>query len=320
MKQPINPIYPISEVETVDQLMDIATAMEREATRRYEELAAEMERYGNGAIAALFRELADDEREHESQIAGWAVREGGRAPQPAAFRWRMPETFDLRETEASGYSLTPYEALRVAARNEENAFAFYTYLAAMAEDDTVRARAEALAKGELDHVARLHARQRAAYLAERGGRPRRPKINSLEEFHRMARGLEQTSAELDAALSHILHRAGDEVSATLLQRVAEEERIGAAELARKGAAEGSPGTRTAEGTKVAGILEPQALTAPGAVRLAFKNAEEVLQTYLDIAGHTKSETVMRAAQQAGEQAVARLASISARMQQMPGQE
>lgn len=312
MKKPINPIFPVAEVGTVDQLMDIATAMEREAARRYEDLATQMDRYGNAGLAVLFRQLADDERRHEEQIAGWAVREGGRTPQPAAFQWRMPETFDLSETGASGYSLTPYRALRIALHNEEQAFSFYTYLAAAAGKDEVRERAEALAKGELDHIARL--RVLSSEAAERHGRRRRLRVASLDGLYRVSLGLERSSAWLYAALAQILDTIGDAVSASLLHRIAEEERASVDSLTKKSGI----GTETAEAAKAAGILEPRSLTALGAVRLSLKNAEEVLQTYLDIAKRTKDEAILNEAQRLGEQAVARLALISSRLQQLSG--
>ncbi len=316
MKKPINPVFPVTDVGTVDQLMDIATAMEHEAARRYEELSARMERHGNAEMAVLFRQLADDERQHEAQIAGWAVREGGRTPQPVAFQWRMPETFNLSEADESGYSLTPYRALRIALHNEEQAFSFYTYLAAAAEKDEVRERAEALAKGELDHIARL--RTLSSEAAERHGRRRRIRVTSLDGFYRVGLGLERSSAELYAALAQILDTIGDTESASLLHRIAEEERASVDSLAKKSGIKQGIGTETAEAAKATGILEPRTLTALGAMRLSLRNAEEVLQTYLDIAKRTKDETMLNEAQQLGEQTVARLALISSRMQQLSG--
>lgn len=308
MKKPINPLFPVAEIDTLDQMMDIAVAMEREAARRYDELAAEMERQGNAETAALFRKLADEEREHESGIASWAIREDGRRPQAVAFQWRMPETFDLGET--SGYTLTPYRALSIAVHNEECAFAFYSYLAAIAETDELRERAEAFAKGELDHVRRLRARRREAYHAERGGRPRRVAATSLGQLHTLAAGLEKASAELNAALARRLETR----SASVLRHIAEEQRANADRLAEKPmAAEEQQGSQTAEAAKTVGVLEPGVLTALGALRLGIKNAEEMVQTYLDIAEHAKDEQVMHEAQRLAEQAIAQLTLIHAQI-------
>lgn len=309
MKKPINPLFPVVEVDTPDQLMDVAMAMEREAARRYEELAAEMERQCNAETAALFRELADEEREHEANIASWGVRESGRKPQPSEFQWQMPETFDLGET--SGYTLTPYRALSIAVRNEERAFAFYSYLAAIAEKAELRERAEAFAKGELGHVKLLRARRREAYHAERRDTPQRVAATSLGQLYGLAAGLLRTSAELNAALARILEAAGERDPASVLQQIAETQRDSAASFpGAEGKAEGS---QAAEAAKTAGILEPGTLTAGGALRLGVKNAEEMVQTLLDIAEHARDEQVMREAQHLGEQAITHLALIRAQL-------
>lgn len=306
MKKPINPLFPVVEVDTPDQLMDVAMAMEHEAARRYEELAAEMERQGNAETAALFLELADEEREHESEIAAWGRRADGREPQPVEFQWRMPETFELGKT--SSYTLTPYRALSIAVRNEECAFAFYSYLAAIAEKTDLRERAEDFARGELNHVRRLRARRREAYHAERRDKPRRVAAASLSQLHSLAAGLERTSAELNARLAEILEAAHQAASASILRRIAEEQRHTADNLGNQVGAEveGSP---TAEAARTAGILEPGGLTTQGTLRLGIKNAEEMVQTYLDIAEQTRDEQVMREAQRLGEQAIAQLTLI-----------
>src|SRR5690606_11129378 len=121
-------------------------------------------------------------------------------------------------------------ALRIALHNEGQAFSFYTYLAATAKQDEVRERAEALAKGELDHVARLRALGSEA--AERPGRRRRVRVASLDGLHRVSLGLERSSAELDTALTRVLDTIGDADSASLLRRIAEAERANADSLAR----------------------------------------------------------------------------------------
>lgn len=318
MREPIYPAFPVAEVETAEQLMDIATAMEREAARRYQELAAEMDRCGNTETAALFRQLADDEREHEAQIARWAAREDGRNPEPLEFSWRMPETFDLEKTGGSGFTLTPYQALSIAVRNEERAFAFYSYLAAMAEDDEVRVRAEALAKGELDHVAQLRARRRQAYHAERRGARTRIAVADLEGLYRLALGLERASAELNTAIAEALANAGEKGSAALVRRIAEAARTDAERVVHKARAQEFSGTRTAEAAKTAGVLEAGGLTPLGGLRLCLKNAEEVLQTYLDIAEHAKDEAVLREAQRLGEKALACVAMIGSQLQEISG--
>jgi rubrerythrin len=311
MKRPINPVFPVQEVRDVDELMDIATAMEREAANRYGELVIEMERRGNEDVAALFRELREDELRHEDEIARWAARTGGRAPRPVAYRWRMPESFDMQEADGRGDTLTPYRALGIALRNEETAFSFYAYLSAIAETEAVRARADALAQGELEHVARLRARRRKALGAER--QPRR-RVASVAELRRLARGLARGSAELDAAMAGVLEAAGDVASAAVLGRTAQEALPGAGATVTDADAGEPLASEALQAAKALGLLEAGTLTAEGALRLCLRDADEVLQTYLDLAERAQDEAVMREAQRLGERAVARLALISAQLQ------
>ena len=56
--------------------------------------------------------------------------------------------------------MTPYRVLTIAVRNEERAFAFWSYVAAHADGEEVRLAAETMAKEELEHVAAF--RQRTA--------------------------------------------------------------------------------------------------------------------------------------------------------------
>ncbi len=86
----------------------------------------------------------------------------------SAGRWEAPEALDA-ETAAemrSSRLMTPYRALAMAVRNEERAFAFWSYLAVYSEDAEIPKAAEAMAKGELGHVATLRKERRRAYHLE----------------------------------------------------------------------------------------------------------------------------------------------------------
>lgn len=316
MERPINPVFPVVKVTSLDELMDIAASMEYEAGRRFEELAAEMERLGNQDTAHLFRTLAEEEREHEAEIVDWAARGHGRRPVHVPFRWRMPETFEPEEAEHGIYTMTPYEALSIAVRNEERAFAFYTYLAAIAGKDFIRERAEGLAKGELDHVARLRLRRRHAYRAEFGRGRVRSSVSSVEELLALAAGLEASRAELDEKLAGVVDAAGDAASASLLRDVARQTRAQLEEFGTRGAVGSGEATETANAASAAGVLDSGSLTRLGAARLALQNAEEIFQTYAEIAEHAENEPLLWEAQSLEEQAMARLALLSALVQEI----
>ena len=150
-------------IDGVDNLLAVAEALEREAAARYRFLAARMSRQGDTEMAAQFDVLATwkttisarfpTERNH-----CWATRRDTSA-------WDLPPNYD--EEELRGALLSAYQALAFAVRNEERAFAFYTYVAAEAKHSAVRALAEDLARDELEHASTLRRHRRRAFCSER---------------------------------------------------------------------------------------------------------------------------------------------------------
>jgi rubrerythrin len=142
--------------------------MEQEAAARYTQIAARLQVEGNPSLAVVFERLAADERLHLEAVVQWSDKQKGRLPDQAHLRWKIPETFD---DEGAGTEdarvLTAYRSLSMAVRNEERAFAFWTYVVAHAEHPEVRRAAEAMAAEELEHVAMLRRERRRAYHAER---------------------------------------------------------------------------------------------------------------------------------------------------------
>ena len=135
---------PAGKLHSLDELFALANAMEQEAATRYEGFADEMRLQNKTDLAAVFTQLAAAEREHVDSVARWSQSRLGRAPDPALVRWEGPEIFD-RETVAeirTSRLLTPYRALSLAVRNEERAFAFWSYVAAFAEHSEIKRAAE----------------------------------------------------------------------------------------------------------------------------------------------------------------------------------
>jgi len=159
---------PAGSLQSLDELFALANAMEQESASKYDDLAADMQRQNKPDLAAVFAQLAAAEREHVDSVARWSQSRIGRAPDPALVRWEAPETFD-RETAAeimTSRLMTPYRALSMAVRNEERAFAFWSYVAGFAEDPEIKQTAEAMAREELGHVATLRKERRRAYHSE----------------------------------------------------------------------------------------------------------------------------------------------------------
>ncbi len=127
-----------------------------------------MRRQGKDQLAVVFAQLAAAEREHVDSVTRWSRSGRAKDPDPALVRWEAPETIDV-ETAAevkSSHLMTPYHALAMAVRNEERAFAFWSYLAAYSEDPEIKQASESMAKEELGHVATLRKERRRAYHRE----------------------------------------------------------------------------------------------------------------------------------------------------------
>lgn len=163
---------PAGTLHSLDELFALANAMEHEAATKYAELAEEMQRQGRPDLVAVFADLAAAEREHVDSVQRWSQSQRGKAPDPALVRWEAPKTFDS-ETSAeikASRLMTPYRALAMAVQNEERAFAFWSYLAAFAQDAEIKRAAEAMAREELGHVSTLRKERRRAYHHEHGRR------------------------------------------------------------------------------------------------------------------------------------------------------
>ncbi|MGY4284270.1 rubrerythrin [Bradyrhizobium sp. LM2.7] len=162
---------PKGALESLDELFALANAMEREAADRYAGLAGDMQLQHKHDLATVFTQLAAAEREHVDSVTRWSQSRLGKPPDPALVRWEAPETFDTDTVAEIRNSrlMTPYRALSMAVRNEERAFAFWSYVAAFAEDPEITRAAEAMAREELGHVATLRKERRHAYHREHGG-------------------------------------------------------------------------------------------------------------------------------------------------------
>lgn len=285
-----SPIYPVRAVASTDELMGIAVAMEREAALRYDQLAAAMAERGEHELAELFRFLSEQESDHETGLGRWAEREGRAAPVPARFAWTMPEAFV--DPAAAATVLTPYGALAVALANEERAFTFYAYLAALAPGEDIRRRAKALAREELAHVRQLRAMRRRAL---HGGRraPRGPKpARDLAQFGQAVTATEAGAASLDEAAARIFAAAGHTDAAAVLAAQAEAAR---ARGQRFGALPAVP--------------EPVLMEPGAALRRCLRNAEDAAALYLATAGEAIDDALVQAAETLAAEAVARLAAL-----------
>lgn len=207
---------PPGNLRSLDELFALASAMENEAAAKYAELAGEMQRQNRSDLAAVFTDLAAAEREHVDSVTRWSQSRRGKPPDPALVRWQVPETFDVEAAADLRNSrlMTPYRALAMAVRNEERAFAFWSYLAAYADDPEIKKAAEAMAGEELGHVATLRKARRRAYHQEHdASRPasrRSEQIDAAVLERRLADLLRQLDVGVDPALAGRMRELAEE--------------------------------------------------------------------------------------------------------------
>lgn len=292
---------PEARPRTLHELMSVAA--ESKAVRRYAELAAQMTRRGDHGLAATFQAMLEEERDHLGGIEHWSRAVTGRSPDDIAQPWQLPPEIARSWDEVVGSALlTPYRALSIAVLNEERGFAFYTYLAAHAENSAVREAAELLAAEELNHAALLRRERRRAYRREQGraGTPRAAAPTTPEDFARRAKLVELDTARKLALIAARLAALGDQADAAALAAIAAEEREAAALLP------------AAEAPVALDLVVPPESRFE-LLREALAEAERVYDFYADLADHAGAESVLRAAQQGAARAMRHLALIAARL-------
>lgn len=155
---------PFAAVESIEELLAIAYAMEQEAVSGYSALADRMRRENEPELADVFDRLVAEESSHLGNVVHWSERISGRRPDLSNIRWELNETFDDEgAATVAPQLLSAYRAFSVAVRNEERAFVFWTYVAAQTASDDLREAAEQMAREEMGHIATLRRERRRAF-------------------------------------------------------------------------------------------------------------------------------------------------------------
>jgi len=273
---------PSTPVKTLEELFAIAHAMEHEAAERYADIAGRMIEEGNPGLAAVFERLSADEKGHLDEVAHWSEQVRGNAPDPALIRWKLPETFDDEGASTTDPRLlNTYRALAMAVRNEERAFAFWSYVAAQAMIPEIQQAAEAMAREELGHVATLRRERRRAFHANRSVQ----EGSVGDEPDQDAAFLEQRLAELLEPLA--AHAPEAEQSG--LRAFVEEARGHALELER------TP------------IITPPSSLLRALPDSPIALAELLTERYLEAADNARDEGELQRVQRLAGRAIARLA-------------
>lgn len=142
-------------MDDVNRFLAHAIQLERDAARRFEDLAHAMQTDGNRDVEKLFVRLADFSRRHLKE----AVARGGFRDVPEL----SPDEFEWPEgitPEAAGWkgvdgSLDVLSALEVALAGEKSGHDYYAAIAEQTSDAEVRGLARSFASEEAEHVAEL---------------------------------------------------------------------------------------------------------------------------------------------------------------------
>ncbi len=287
-------LTPLPRIGSTRELIALAHAMEQEAVRRYQDLAQRMREQGEAGLTATFALLAQMEARHVEQVETRAHELTGNPPDHALVTWELPDNFDADAARSA--TLSPYRALAIAVRNEERAFAFFSYLAAEAPNDTLRALAETFAKEELDHAARLRHERRRAWRSEHVGAPPHPasRPGSLDQMLAQAVPLERAAAAAHRALAAANRADHQPATAALFEHAAADEDALAAELT------------TWLGTRAAA---PAATLHARSVFEGLGLLEQAFDRYADAADHATDEAMLQEAQRLAARALQRLAAV-----------
>lgn len=143
-------------MNNIEKFLAHAIALERDAARRFEELATAMGTEGNAELKDFFERMAGYSRKHLAQ----AVERGGFRDVPvlaeAEFEWpdgTSPETAAWAGVDAF---MDARGALELALESEQRGHAWYAAVAATTQDPEVRALAAEFVEEEAEHVELLH--------------------------------------------------------------------------------------------------------------------------------------------------------------------
>jgi len=309
----------ITYIHSIAELISIALAGEREAIRRYSELADRMYEYGNDEAGALFTGMIDEEREQEKQLIEWAELEDliiNTNIEP--IRWEDPgvaTTYDAQAADPN--QSTPYKALAFAAHNKERAFRFYSYVAATCKDPDVRVYAEMLAHEKLAHTALLRSRRRRAWHAQRRRFGAVPRIDP---------GVIKGMPDLLAAIACIEQIIVDLMDAAV-NKSPDLQALAASAREFLPTSDKAPHEDDAPGAEITAAL--QSITAWHARRMAVSNDESAalqrlcvdcdrsFRFYDSVVTSTHDESVMLMAQRLSSHALERI-SVMRRLTRSPG--
>ncbi len=175
---------PAASIRSMGDLLAVALAMEKESVDRYSDLAGRMRSAGRSELAEIFDRLVREETGHIDTVVNWSQQVNHKPPGTLPPEAVPHDVFDEEGIGLVSPELVDaYRSLAIAVRNEERAFAFWTYVAASGATPEIREAAERMAREELEHAKTLRRSRRKAFFKDRRLEPtvREPyDLSSLE--------------------------------------------------------------------------------------------------------------------------------------------
>jgi len=166
--EPLLTAAPSGPVQSLAELYAIAFDFAQRAVQRYGALAAPGDE-SFAPVRRVFEALVTRERDRAENLSTACLAACGKRPDARDLHWApidLVPVAELSELGNSGLS-TPYTAWALAVRQRQRAFVFWTYVAALAEDASVRQTAEDLAREALRDGNLLRRERRLAWRTER---------------------------------------------------------------------------------------------------------------------------------------------------------
>ena len=270
-----------AQVASIAEFYAIAFEQADTAAQRYGALASGDESFDS--VRSVFAQLEHRELHRAQTIRAACVAALKRSPDPSDKRWMPADLIAADElSEFANSSLsTPYAAWALAVRHRERGFAFWTYVAALAQDNAVRAAAENMAREALHDANAWRRERRMAWRSERhlpDGLTSQerdsdiPLAALLESL--LQKDILEWSQDLPVvARSHLLAATGNDSRAPVQDRM--------------------PASGTLEKIK----------------RRAIRRAEQLSAIYLDEADRAEDQAQLELAQKLAARAITRLADL-----------
>lgn len=160
---------PRAPVETTAELYAIAFEQAETAARRYGEFSAVDRADSLSSVRFAFETLENYALQRAQAVKVACIAELNKQPDKAQLNWAPTDLVPAEELlEVANSSLTtPYLVWALAVRHRERGFVFWTYVAALAENNAVRAAAEDMARDALRDANELRRERRLAWRSER---------------------------------------------------------------------------------------------------------------------------------------------------------